>query len=84
MPGYTTMLPTLTDAYFDTEDEARKEMHRRKLQPMDEPMLVRCERTGYGNWRVYSMPADLLDAPLAGALSGRFGLPKTDWGDRRS
>lgn len=88
MPYKAAMLPTLTDAYFDTEDEARKEVHRRKLQPTNEPMLVRCERTGYGSWRVYSMPAELLvdillDMPLAGAVSSRFGLPKTDWGNRR-
>lgn len=31
MPDNATTLPTLTDAYFDTEEEARKEMHRRKL-----------------------------------------------------
>lgn len=88
MLGNTTTLPTLTDAYFDTEEEARKEMRRRRSQPTDEPMLVRCERTGYGTWRVYSMPVELLvdfllDMPLAGTVNSRFGLPGTDWGDRR-
>lgn len=74
-------------AYFDTEEEARAEARRRKSQPDDEYMIVRCERTGYGNWRVRSIPADLaLDmfdlAPAMGAPI--FGLRSraAAWKDR--
>lgn len=78
---------TMTDAYFDTEAEARAEARRRKSQPVDEYMIVRCERTGYGNWRVRSIPADLmLDMfDLAPALDTPiFGLRSrtADWKNR--
>ncbi len=49
----------MIDAHFGAEEEARAEARRRKSQPVDEYMIVRCERTGYGNWRVRSIPADL-------------------------
>ena len=77
----------MTDAYFDTEEEARAEARRRKSKPVDEYMIVRCERTGYGNWRVRSIPADLMLDMLALAPAVDtpiFGLRSrtADWKDR--
>lgn len=77
----------MTDAYFDTEEEARAEARRRKSQPVDEYMVVRCERTGYGNWRVRSIPADLvLDmfdlAPAMGTPIFGLHSRSANWKDR--
>lgn len=47
-----------SDAYFDSRAEALQELQRRKLNPTDDHVIVRCERTGYGNWRVCSIFAD--------------------------
>ena len=48
------------DAYFDTQEEALKEVQGRRAELRDEGMLVRYEKTGYDNWRVYSFPADVM------------------------
>ena len=72
-----------TDTYFDTEKEARKEVVNRKTL-CDEMTLVRYERTGYGNWRVYSVPADMMvnmiaDGPSVDLDFLRASHKKSSW-----
>lgn len=53
------------DAYFDTQEEALKEVQERRVELGDENLLIRCEKTGYNNWRVYSFPADVIVDSIA-------------------
>jgi hypothetical protein len=48
------------DAYFDTQEEALKAVQGRRAELRDEGMIVRWEKTGYDNWRVYSYPVDVM------------------------
>ena len=48
------------DAYFDTQEEALKEVQGRRAELRDDGMLIRWEKTGYDNWRVYSFPVDVM------------------------
>ena len=49
-----------SEAYYDTQEEAFEEVRRRRAAVSDDAMLIRCERTGYGNWRVVSVPAEFV------------------------
>ena len=69
---------TASDAYFDTQAEAFEEVSRRRSSPTDPEMIVRCEPTAYGTWRVYSIPADVyldfvIDGPSVHPLHGPLG-----------
>ncbi|MDE0703187.1 MAG: hypothetical protein OXH59_05630 [Rhodospirillaceae bacterium] len=55
----------LSDAYFDTREEAFQEAHRRKTSLGEENVITFYERTAYGNWRVYSVFADVMVDALA-------------------
>ena len=46
-------------AYFDTRDEALAEVHRRKTNPEEGGVIVRIEESGYGGYKVVSIPVDL-------------------------
>lgn len=75
---------TIAIAHFDTREEALKEVRKRKTKPSEEQMLVRYERTGYGNWRVYSVPADFVvdsiaDGPSPALTLPGFQLQKSEW-----
>lgn len=77
------MIPIAT-AYFDSREEALQEVRRRKAEPNDDNILVRYERTGYGNWRVYSVPADFVVDSIADGPSPISRLPSfrpqaSDW-----
>ena len=74
----------VTDAYFDTQEEAFREVHRRKASLDDEHMIVQLEKTGYGNWRVYSVLADVMmdaiaDGPSPLPAVGGFHHRKARW-----
>ena len=69
---------TALDAYFDTREEAFEEASRRRSSSADPEMIVRCEPTAYGTWRVHSVPADMfldfvIDGPSAYPFRGPFG-----------
>ncbi len=66
----------LSDAYFDTREAAFQETHRRKTSLGDENIITFCEPTVYGNWRVYSVFADVMVDALADGLvpSPHMGL----------
>lgn len=50
----------LIDSYFDTREEAIREMAREKTDAQDETIIIKCEKTSYGNWRVYAILADIM------------------------
>lgn len=54
-----------SQAYFDTEEEALEEVRRRRSDIRDDALLTRCERTGYGTWRVVSVPAEFVVDTIA-------------------
>ena len=60
---------TMTDAWFETREEALEEVRRRKAELGDEMMLVNYEKTGYGTWRVYSVSAELMVDMIADGLA---------------
>lgn len=68
------------DACFDTQDDALDEVRRRRSDPDKADMIVRCEQTGYGNWLVRSIPADLIVEALADGPS----VDMTAFGTRQS
>ena len=53
-------MTTPSEAYYDTQEEALEEVRRRRSSVGDDALLTRCERTGYGNWRVVSVPAEFV------------------------
>ena len=63
------------DAYFDTQEEALKSVQGRRAESRDEGMIVRWEKTGYDNWRVYSYPVDVMIDCAADGL-WTTGLPQ--------
>lgn len=67
-----------SEAYYETQEEALEEVRRRRSSGGDDAMLVRCERTGYGNWRVVSIPAEFVVDTVADGPS----LDLTDFGFR--
>ena len=72
------------NAYFRTEEEALEEARRRRSSIGGEAFIVRCERTGYGNWCVVSRPAELVvdmlaDGPSPGAADFGLGRQRHGW-----
>ena len=60
----------LIDSYFDTQEDATQEVARMKADVQDGTMIIKCERTGYGNWRVYVVLADVMvDSIFDGTIS---------------
>ena len=57
-------------SYFSTQQEALEEANRLKSEIRDEPIIVRCGQTGYGTWKVWSVPAELAVETLAEGPSG--------------
>ncbi len=75
---------TIAAAYFETKDEALQEVRKRKSRSSDTAMLVRCEQTGYGTWRVLSVPADFVidsmaDGPVPFAGVHGFQTQNPKW-----
>ena len=63
------------DAYFDTQEEALREVQERRAELHGDNVLVRCEKSGYDNWRVYSFPADVMvDSFVDGFWPGNMHL----------
>ncbi len=66
----------LEPIYCKTRGEARKEMERRRAAD-SEGVIVKCDKSPYGGFRVYSIPVDsyvddLLDPILKPPKSGRY------------
>ena len=77
---------TMTDAWFETREQALDEVRRRKAGLADEKMIVGYEKTGYGNWRVYSVSAEFMADMLANGPAVHappFGAParKSVWAE---
>ena len=71
----------MSDAFFDTEEEALREVRRRKSSPEAGGMIVRREKSGYGNWRVSSISAELMvDFMIDGPYMG--WRRKSAWADK--
>ena len=47
----------LEPTYCKTQEEARKEMERRRAAD-SESVIVKCDKSPYGGFRVYSIPVD--------------------------
>ena len=76
----------MTDAYFETREQALDEVRRRKAGLGDEKMIVGYEKTGYGNWRVYSISAEfevdmLANGPAVHAPRFGFRARKSAWAE---
>ena len=67
--------------YFDSREEAHEEVRRRKSEAVENGMVVYCEKTGYGNWKVYSTPADIMVDGLADGPS-RLPFRQASWTKR--
>ena len=61
-------------AFFDSREEALEEVRKRKSEPREDNVLVFFERTAYGNWQVYSIPADFMVDSLADGASSRLNF----------
>lgn len=48
----------LNVAYFDTLQDAMAESHRRRAAPDEQKNVIRILGTGYGGFKVMSIPAD--------------------------
>lgn len=75
---------TTAVAYFETREKALKEVRKRRSESSDENMLIRFEQTTYGNWKVYSFPADFLvdmnaDGPSPSLMLPSLRLHKPEW-----
>ena len=71
-------------AFFDSREEALEEVRKRKSEPREDNVLVFFERTAYGNWQVYSIPADfmvdsLADGPVPGSTFPGLPFQKERW-----
>lgn len=49
----------ISDAYFETEHSALREVRRRRSDPALQDFATRMEESPYGGYRVRSMPADV-------------------------
>ena len=66
---------TLKPAYFDSLDEARKEVKRRRAEE-EGNVVVKCERSPYGGYRVYSvLVANYVDG-LLGSIIHKTARPQ--------
>ena len=59
-------------AYFKTKIQALEEIKRRRTAYGGE-MITRCEETPYGEYRVYSVPADIFVDDLTDPLMPNTG-----------
>ena len=55
----------LNVAYFKTEKEALDEVQRRKSELNKEGYIARMVPTGYGDYKVFNIPADLFIDQIA-------------------
>lgn len=67
MSDQATMAPPMESAYFRTKAQALEEIKRRRKTHGGE-MITRCEETPYGEYRVYSIPADIFVDDLTDPL----------------
>ena len=75
---------SLIDSYFDAQEDAIQEVARMKADVQDGAMIIKCERTGYGNWRVYVVLADVMvdsisDGPISHSPHLGFHHGKSAW-----
>lgn len=67
-------------AYFDDEEDARKEVQRRKISASGNEILVKMLSSGYGGYKVISIPIDML---LDQIIDSPFSQPLISFGTDR-
>ena len=69
-------MDALVDKFFDSYEAAREEAQRRRRQPDNVDFLTVVEPSGYGGYRVKSLPVEFcLDLP--GSYFDPFGKSRT-------